>query len=135
MRISDWSSDVCSSDLLNPSALAGGTLAVDAERSHRAVERFIAKPLGLSVEEAAHGIRQVANANMARAIRSVTIERGSDPREMALMAFGGGGALHAVEVARLLGIRTVLVPPLSGVFCALGMLAADIERSEDHPSD
>src|SRR3546814_6205660 len=66
---------------------------------------------------------------MARAIRSVTIERGRDPREMALMAFGGGGALHAVEVARLLGIRTVLVPPLSGVFCALGMLAADIEHS------
>src|SRR3546814_14174373 len=66
---------------------------------------------------------------MARAIRSVTIERGRDPREMALMAFGGGGALHAVEVARLLGIRTVLVPPLSGLSCALGMLAADIEHS------
>src|SRR3546814_17914896 len=106
---------------LNPSALAGGTLAVDAERSHRAVERFIAKPLGLSVEEAAHGIRQVANANMARAIRSVTIERGRDPREMALMAFGGGGALPAGEVARLLGLRTVIVPPLSGGFCGIGL--------------
>lgn len=114
---------------LNPKALAGGTLPVNAARSRAAVEEFVARPLGLSVEEAAHGIRQVANANMARAIRSVTIERGRDPRDMALMSFGGGGALHAVDVARLLGIKSVLVPPLSGVFCALGMLSADIEHS------
>lgn len=114
---------------LNPKALAGGSLPVEAARSRAAVETVIAKPLGLSVEEAAHGIRQLANANMARAIRSVTIERGRDPRDMALMAFGGGGALHAVDVARILGIKSVLVPPLSGVFSALGMLSADIEHS------
>ncbi len=111
--------------LLNPKALAGGSLQVDAALSCRAVEEHVARPLGLSVEDAAHGIRQVANVNMARAIRAVTIERGKDPRDMALMAFGGGGPLHAVDVARLLGIRRVLISPISGVFSAVGMLAAE----------
>lgn len=111
--------------LLNPRALAGGSLAVDATLSHRAVETHVAHPLGLSVDDAAHGIRQVANVNMARAIRAVTVERGKDPRDMALMAFGGGGPLHAVDVARLLGIRRVLVSPVAGVFSAAGMLAAE----------
>ena len=78
-----------------------------------------------AVEDAAHGIRQVANVNMARAIRAVTVERGKDPRDLALMAFGGGGPLHAVDVARLLGIRRVLISPVSGVFSAAGMLAAE----------
>jgi len=111
--------------LLNPKALAGGSLQVDAALACRAVEEHVARPLGLSVEDAAHGIRQVANVNMARAIRAVTIERGKDPRDMALMAFGGGGPLHAVDVARLLGIRRVLISPISGVFSAVGMLAAE----------
>ncbi|MBL8698053.1 MAG: hydantoinase/oxoprolinase family protein [Alphaproteobacteria bacterium] len=110
---------------LNPRALAGGSLAVDAALSHRAVEIHVARPLGLTVEEAAHGIRQVANVNMARAIRAVTVERGKDPRDMALMAFGGGGPLHAVDVARQLGIRRVVIAPVSGVFSAAGMLAAE----------
>jgi N-methylhydantoinase A len=111
--------------LLNPQALAGGSLPVDAALSRQAIEDRIARPLGLSLDEAAHGIRQVANVNMARAIRAVTIERGKDPRDLTLMAFGGGGPLHAVDVARLLGIRRVLVPPMSGVFSAAGMLAAE----------
>ncbi len=110
---------------LNPHALAGGSLAVDATLSQRAVEKHIAGPLQLSVEDAAHGIRQVANVNMARAIRAVTVERGKDPREMALIAFGGGGPLHAIDVARLLGIRRILISPVSGVFSAAGMLAAE----------
>jgi N-methylhydantoinase A len=110
---------------LNPCALAGGSLPVDAALSIRAVEKYIAIPLGLSIEDAAHGIRQVANVNMARAIRAVTVERGKDPRDLALMAFGGGGPLHAIDVARLLGIRRVLVSPVSGVFSAAGMLAAE----------
>ena len=76
---------------LNPHALAGGSLAVDAALSTRAVELHVARPLKLSTEDAAHGIRQVANVNMARAIRAVTVERGKDPRDLALMAFGGGG--------------------------------------------
>ena len=110
---------------LNPRALAGGSLPVDAALSQRAVEAHVARPLKLSVEDAAHGIRQVANVNMARAIRAVTVERGKDPRDLALMAFGGGGPLHAVDVARLLGIRRVLISPVSGVFSAAGMLAAE----------
>jgi N-methylhydantoinase A len=109
---------------LNPHSLAGGSLSVNAALSKRAVEERVAHPLQLSVDDAAHGIRQVANVNMARAIRAVTIERGKDPRDMVLMAFGGGGPLHAVDVARLLGIRRVLITPVSGVFSAAGMLAA-----------
>ena len=111
--------------LLNPSTLAGGSLTVDAELSHRAVEVHVARPLGLTIEDAAHGIRQVANVNMARAIRAVTVERGKDPRDLTLMALGGGGPLHAVDVARLLGVRRVLISPISGVFSAAGMLAAE----------
>ncbi|MFZ1921293.1 MAG: hydantoinase/oxoprolinase family protein [Xanthobacteraceae bacterium] len=110
---------------LNPQSLAGGSLKVDASLSHRAIELHVAGPLRLSVEEAAHGIRQVANVNMARAIRAVTVERGKDPRDLTLMAFGGGGPLHAVDVARLLSIRRVLISPVSGVFSAAGMLAAE----------
>jgi N-methylhydantoinase A len=75
----------------------------------------------------------VANVNMARAIRAVTVERGKDPRDMALMAFGGGGPLHAVDVARLLGIRKVLISPASGVFSAAGMLAAETVHEFVHP--
>ena len=110
---------------LNPHALAGGSLKVDAALSQRAVDEHVAQPLKLSVEDAAHGIRQVANVSMARAIRAVTVERGKDPRDLALMAFGGGGPLHAVDVARLLGITRVLISPVSGVFSAAGMLAAE----------
>ena len=110
---------------LNPRALAGGSLVIDAALSHSAVESHIARVLKLTVEDAAHGIRQVANVNMARAIRAVTVERGKDPRDLALMALGGGGPLHAVDVARLLGIRRVLISPVSGVFSAAGMLAAE----------
>jgi N-methylhydantoinase A len=82
----------------------------------------------MTVAAAAHGIRQVANANMARAIRSVTIERGRDPRDYTLVAFGGSGPVHAVDVARALEIRRVLVPVSPGVFTALGMLASDLQH-------
>ncbi len=119
--------------LLNPRALAGGTLPVDPALSERAIRTHIADPLGIGVIAAAHGIRAVANAGMARALRAVTVERGRDPREMALMAFGGGGPLHAVDVARALGISRVIISPMSGVFCAAGMLAADVERSLVRP--
>jgi N-methylhydantoinase A len=110
---------------LNPHSLVGGSLPVDAGLSQRAVDTHVARPLKLTLEVAAHGIRQVANVNMARAIRAVTVERGKDPRDLALIAFGGGGPLHAVDVARLLGIRRVLISPVSGVFSAAGMLAAE----------
>ncbi len=111
--------------LLNPVALAGGSLKVDPELASKAIERHVASRLGLSLLDAAHGIRHVANVNMARAIRAVTVERGRDPRDMTLIAFGGGGPVHAVDVARLLGIRRVIAPVMAGVFCSAGMLAAD----------
>jgi N-methylhydantoinase A len=113
---------------LNPAYLAGGELRIDAERARAAIRAHVADPLGLSVDEAAHGIREVANANMARAIRSVTIERGRDPRDFTLVAFGGSGPVHAAAVARALDIRRVLVPVSPGVFTAVGMLASDVEH-------
>ena len=79
--------------------------------------------------DAAHGIRALANAAMARAVRAVTVERGRDPRDLALMAFGGNGGVHAPDLARQLGIPRVIVPPLSGVFCSVGMLASDVEHT------
>lgn len=117
---------------LNPRALAGGTLPVDPDLARRAVAR-LASRLGLSLEATAFGIRRLANASMARAIRAVTVERGKDPRDLALLAFGGGGPLHAVDVARLLGIRRVLVPPAAGVFSAVGMLAAEAAHEAVEP--
>jgi N-methylhydantoinase A len=83
----------------------------------------------LPVQDAAHGIRAVANAAMARAIRAVTVERGRDPRDLTLMAFGGNGGVHAPDLARQLGIPRVVIPPMSGIFSALGMLASDIEHT------
>jgi N-methylhydantoinase A len=114
--------------LINPRALAGGRLAIDRSLSERAIVAHVAKPLGLSLEDAAHGIRAVANAAMSRAIRAVTVERGRDPRDLTLVAMGGNGGIHALDVARDLGIRRVVVPPLAGVFSAVGMLASDLEH-------
>ncbi len=107
----------------------GGAMKIDTARSAMAIDR-IATQLKLSREAAAAGIVRVANANMERAIRAVSIERGRDPREFALVAFGGCGGLHACEIASELGIRTVLVPQYAGALSALGMLMADEVR--DH---
>jgi N-methylhydantoinase A len=114
--------------LINPRSLAGGRLVIDRRLSERAIIEYVAKPLGLSLEDAAHGIRAVANAAMSRAIRAVTVERGRDPRDLTLVAMGGNGGIHALDVARDLGISRVVVPPLAGVFSALGMLASDVEH-------
>jgi N-methylhydantoinase A len=113
---------------LNPEHLAGGELKLRADLAREAVERDVARPLGLSVIDAARGIREVANASMARAIRAVTIERGRDPRDFTLVAFGGSGPVHACDVAAALDIRRVLVPVAPGVFTAVGMLASDVEH-------
>ncbi len=113
---------------LNPRYLAGGTLEIDSDLAVRAIDTQVAGPLGLDPVAAAHGIRAVANANMARALRAVSVERGRDPRELTLMAFGGAGAAHAADLAEALDIRRILVPELPGVFTAVGMLASDIEH-------
>ncbi|WP_295848735.1 hydantoinase/oxoprolinase family protein, partial [Tardiphaga sp.] len=87
------------------------------------------RPSGSPLQDAAHGIRAVANAAMARAVRAVTVERGRDPRDLTLMAFGGNGGVHAPDLARQLGIPRVVIPPMSGIFSAIGMLASDIEHT------
>ena len=107
--------------------LVGGQMHIDVERAHAAVDG-IARALKLDVVAAAAGILRVANANMERAIRLVSLERGHDPRDFALVAFGGCGGLHACEIAAELGIRTVLVPEFAGALSALGMLLADNVR-------
>ena len=114
---------------LNPIGLAGGQLPIQRQLAERAIAQHIAEPLNLTLRDAAHGIRAVANANMARAIRAVTVERGKDPRDMTMIAFGGNGGVHAIDVAQQLGIRQVIIPRSSGVFSAVGMLAADVEHN------
>jgi N-methylhydantoinase A len=111
-----------------PAALAGGTLALDVEKARSAIARHLADPLGLSVEAAACGVRDVVNSNMARAIRAVTVERGVDPRDFTLLAFGGSGPVHACDLARTLGMTRILFPPAPGVFTAMGMLAGNVEH-------
>ncbi len=111
-----------------PSKLAGGTMTLDVQKSRDALERDIATPLGLTIEEAALGVREIVNVNMARAIRAVTVERGVDPRDFTLLAIGGSGPVHACDLAQALGIRRVLFPRAPGVFTAMGMLAGNVER-------
>ncbi|GAA5157831.1 hydantoinase/oxoprolinase family protein [Pseudonocardia eucalypti] len=109
-------------------SLAGGALRLEPELAERAINEHIAGPLGLGLEQAASAILQVANANMADAVRLISIRRGYDPREFALVAFGGAGGLHGAEVARELNIPTVIVPPNPGVTSALGCLLVDIRH-------
>ena len=116
-----------------PTVLAGGALTLDVAAARSAIGRMLAAPLGLSVEAAAQGMREVANANMVRAIRAVTVERGLDPRDLALLAFGGSGPAHACDLAKTLGIVRVLFPPSPGVFTAMGMLAGSVEHHELRP--
>ncbi len=111
-----------------PKELAGGTLTLDIDLARQVIADGLAGPLGLSIEDAAYGVREVANANMAGAIRAVSVERGIDARDFTLVAFGGSGPIHACDLARSLNIRRVLLPAMPGVFTALGMLTSDVER-------
>ena len=113
---------------VNPAHLVGGALKIDAERARDAYARLIAKPLGLSLEQAALGAYRIATANMIRAIRAVSTERGRDPREFALFAFGGNGPLFACGIAQALGIKRIVVPPAAGLFSSFGLLYADVEH-------
>ncbi|WP_190813164.1 hydantoinase/oxoprolinase family protein [Saccharopolyspora pogona] len=109
-------------------ALAGGAKVLSPELAENALRDQVARPLGLSIEEAASAVLRVANANMADAVRLISIRRGYDPRDFALIAFGGAGGLHGAEVARELNIPTVVVPPNPGVTSALGCLLVDIRH-------
>jgi len=114
---------------IHPDYPLGGDLSVDIEAAETAVEREVAEPLDQSVREAARGILAVARANMERALRVVSVERGHDPRSFALVAFGGAGPLHAPRLAEELSMPTVLVPRLAGVLSGLGLLASDVEHT------
>lgn len=113
---------------LDPGGLVGGAMKLDLAAARAAVARDLAGPMGCSVEDAAFGMLRLASATMMRAIRAVSVERGRDPRQFALLAFGGNGPLFAAEIARELGIARVIVPPLPGVFSAFGLLVADAEH-------
>lgn len=111
---------------INPETIAGGSVPIDVGAAHAAIDRTLATKLGLSVQQAAYGVHQVANATMMRAVRAVTTERGRDPRDFTLIAFGGAGPMHAATLADSLGMRTVYVPLFPGLFSALGLLLADL---------
>ncbi len=113
---------------LDPAYFAGGTLNLDPALAARAIEERVARPLGLTLHQAALGIHRVVNAQMAEGIRLVSISRGMDPRGFSLMPFGGGGALHATALAQELGMTTIVVPRYPGVLCASGLLSAQIEH-------
>ncbi len=108
-------------------SLLDGRMVLDAAAAARAVAARVARPLGLSPRDAARGILSIIDNNMIGAIRVVSVERGHDPRDFVLLPFGGAGPLHATSLARLLGIKTILVPPAPGVLSALGLLVSDLK--------
>jgi N-methylhydantoinase A len=111
-----------------PPSLLAGEIELDRAAAERAIRAGIAEPLGLTLEAAAEGILAIVNANMAGAIRLVSVERGHDPRRFTLVPFGGAGPLHGLELARLLGIPRVLVPRNPGVLSTYGLLTADLRN-------
>ena len=113
---------------INPNYLVGGELKLDASKARAVFEDRIAKPLGLSVEHAAYGAHQITASNMIRAIKSVSTERGRDPREYALFAFGGSGPIFSAGMARELRMKRIMVPPSPGLFSSFGLLYADVEH-------
>jgi N-methylhydantoinase A len=112
---------------LSPKGLLDGKVALDAAASRRAIQP-IAERLGFTVERTAHGMLAIVVANMVRAIRTVSVERGHDPRGYALMPFGGAGPLHATDVARSIGMGEILVPPAPGILCAQGLVVSDLKE-------
>ena len=113
---------------LNPDRLAGGAVKLNPARAHEVFEDTVARPLGMPLVEAAHGAHLIAASNMMRAIRAVSSERGRDPREYALFAFGGNGPLFAAGMAEQLEMRRIVVPPAPGLFSSFGLLYADVEH-------
>jgi len=113
---------------INPAYFLGGRMTLDKEKAEKAISEKIARPLNLDLAEAAHGIIQIINVNMEEGIRSLSTERGYDVRDFILLAFGGAGGLHAGRLAQALKIPKVLVPLVSGVTSAMGMLLADVRH-------
>jgi N-methylhydantoinase A len=114
--------------LLDPATFANGDVPLERARAEAAVTKHVAEPLGVDLAAAAIGVYRVATNQIAEAIRTVTVERGSDPRDYALVAFGGGGPLHACAVARELGLGQIIVPRHPGLFSARGIATADFNH-------
>ncbi len=112
--------------------LLGGEITLDTDAAHRAIERRLAGPLGLSVVEAARGVIEVVNAAMVKGMQLMSIARGRDPRSLGIVGFGGAGPLHACELAEALGSSEVIIPPLPGNTSALGLTLADLRRERSH---
>jgi N-methylhydantoinase A len=110
---------------LNANYFLGGEIVLDKERAVHAIEEHVGRPLGMDSVNAARGIIKIADISMAHAVQSMTVQRGYDPRESVMVAYGGAGPLHAVSIARELRIKTVVIPPYCGIFSAVGMLLAD----------
>jgi N-methylhydantoinase A len=113
---------------LNPRYFLGGEIGLDVEGARRAIEERCAQPLGLDVVEAANGIVAIANAAMVNALHLISVQRGYDPRDFVLVAFGGAGPVHANALARDAELPAVLVPPSPGIFSATGLLVTDLKR-------
>jgi N-methylhydantoinase A len=114
--------------LINPARLVGGAVKLNAARAHEVFAERVARPLGLPLMDAAHGAHLIAASNMIRAIKAVSSERGRDPREYTLFAFGGNGPLFAGGMARQLEMRRIVVPPAPGLFSSFGLLYGDVEH-------
>ena len=108
--------------------IAGGILSLDGRAAAEAIQQNIASPLGLDQNAAANGILKIANNTMVGAIRNISVERGHDPKDFALVAYGGAGPMHAIDVAALLGINRVVVPLNPGIASAFGLLAAEFKN-------
>src|SRR5262249_38657800 len=113
---------------MNPEYLVGGALKLDAEKARAVFHSKIAAPLGMTPVPAAYGAYQIAASNMIRAIKAVSTERGRDPRDFVLFAFGGSGPLFGAGMAAALGIGRVVVPPAPGLFSSFGLLYATVEH-------
>ncbi|AQH03555.1 methylhydantoinase [Burkholderia sp. KK1] len=112
---------------LDPDQFLGGGVEIDPALSHRAIEEKIARPLGMSVKEAALGIIRILNSNMSLAIRANSVAKGFDPRRFALLPFGGAGPLNGVALAEAVSAREVIVPPAPGITAAIGLLVTDMQ--------
>src|SRR5438046_606075 len=113
---------------INPAHLIGGALKLNAAKARAVFGQKIAMPLGMTIEQAAYGAHLIAASNMIRAIKAVSTERGRDPREFALFAFGGNGPLFAAGMARQLDMTRIVVPPAPGLFSSFGLLYGEVEH-------
>jgi N-methylhydantoinase A len=114
------------SGILHPHALFRAAIRLNPDKAREVIES-LADEAGLSIEETIRGVRSVVNANMLRGIRRTTVEKGIDVRDCTLLAFGGAGPIHAAELAGELGMKEVLIPPMAGMFSALGILLSDVK--------